>query len=606
MANTYFINSVLVLSSIFVATVHCENSTNVTNIGVSMSTSYEVKTTQLPKQLATSKPLLQTQSITQFSTNAGQNVLPSSQQSNLESLSQNFIATSSRHPWKTTSSIRLSFTTISQAPKQIYSSKMSDISFSTVFQEVSQSQTASQQPCSTTSQFENTMSLSTAFGNDKSESTINMNPTSFSSLSFSTKISTALVSTIAPSIFSSGLKKMTSSFFPLSSNGKSVVKTPVIPAVNGTTVVSSSRYELQINQTSTRQISTVFGSIRTSPSFWVKSSPTQSFTPISKIAVSSSYSASSNIFFSPGNEKETETFNTFLSTTFAFTSEVARATTSMYKQFVTSSKQFQPRSTPIQPSPTGSTRIPQVASSNVIPSYDYKYTVTMEVEGKCKVLDAEKNKKEFFNNIRAQLEKDFGDVVIDENYKCGSVIFNYTVNSSLNPSKFKEDLEKNTNITFEVSGATFTRVKENIVVIEYARFSSSSPIVTQTPTSTKSPDNKKNLTVLYATIFSVVGFVVVVIIIVIIIGCRKNGNVMRSKRSYELGRFDHTSASKTALNMYGEEPIIKDATDSESKPDEDLSPTWDIPKLEINDEKSVLNASKATGVENKALENDEE
>ena len=127
---------------------------------------------------------------------------------------------------------------------------------------------------------------------------------------------------------------------------------------------------------------------------------------------------------------------------------------------------------------------------------------------------------------------------------------------------------------------------------------------------TTKPPNKpdpEKLTALYATIFSVVGFVFVVILVVIYIGCRKNV-VTKHKRAYELGRFSNTTTT-AGVGMYGE-ASRKSKTPSESRSDKEdsLPTTWNTPKDETKGAgtKTKNKDQNQNGVENKGLETDED
>ncbi|XP_066923265.1 uncharacterized protein [Clytia hemisphaerica] len=252
--------------------------------------------------------------------------------------------------------------------------------------------------------------------------------------------------------------------------------------------------------------------------------------------------------------------------------------------------------TSIQPTPGHS---PVPVSSISVTTQTYNITVQATYNGNCTALKSDDSfENKFFNEVEYELKNIFSPsnvLVHRDNYKCGSIIFNYTVQTQSKEKGFMMNLDRAENVNITIGDFHFT--------------AKSSKIVKGFPTtsSPRKPDPEK-LTVLYATVFSVVGFVFVVILVVIYIGCRKNV-ITKHKRAYELGRFSNTTTT-AGVGMYGEESR-KSKTPSESRSDKEdsLPTTWNKPKEESKggvDTKPKNKDQNQNGFDNKGLETDED
>lgn len=228
----------------------------------------------------------------------------------------------------------------------------------------------------------------------------------------------------------------------------------------------------------------------------------------------------------------------------------------------------------------------------------------------------------------ARLEINESVISYPENpISCGSIIVKYTITSSLSDEQIVTKLNNSikANIgNFTVNGTTFQAKSFKSITVPPATVSTIAPsttgIITATPTTdlpstptttTTAEPKKKSLLILYITIFSVVGFVIIVIIAVIIVGCRRNETTGKFKLSsdldYELGNFQSLPRAKI-VNMYGDEPVLKNAAEPNRKVHNEYSfgddmQTWDLPPIESPDGK---NKSKENGhgIVNTALDED--
>ncbi|XP_057313892.1 mucin-2-like [Hydractinia symbiolongicarpus] len=226
------------------------------------------------------------------------------------------------------------------------------------------------------------------------------------------------------------------------------------------------------------------------------------------------------------------------------------------------------------------------------------------------------------------LEIDKSVISYPENpISCGSIIVKYTIKSSLSDEQIVTKLNNSIKAdggNFTVNGTTFQAKSFKSITVPPATVSTitstTTRIITATPTTdlpstptttTTAEPKKKSLLILYVTIFSVVGFVIIVIIAVIIVGCRRNETTGKFKLSsdldYELGNFQSLPRAKI-VNMYGDEPVLKNAAEPNGKVHNEYSfgddmLAWDLPPIESPDAK---NKSKENGhgIVNTALDED--
>jgi len=251
------------------------------------------------------------------------------------------------------------------------------------------------------------------------------------------------------------------------------------------------------------------------------------------------------------------------------------------------------------------------SSSSIVIDVDYVYThkVFVVVDAYCALLDDDEFKRQFFEQVNEKLEQSFTEstiVINDEGAECGSIKFNYTVETLETANVFQGKLDKSGNWSVSVNGTSFsivsstiveslkrpiTSLKSTSIVMQKSKtaITTTTTTTTTTITTTSRPKttgpNDQNITVLYATIFSVTGFIVLVIIIVIVIGCRKSSLGNPIKHTFELDRFS-TINLKGVEGMYGDEDEttrLPPGSEAKSPTNEELSPMWVIPKLEFDD-----------------------
>ena len=167
----------------------------------------------------------------------------------------------------------------------------------------------------------------------------------------------------------------------------------------------------------------------------------------------STFTADSNVVTSAAfSEASSETSN--VSPGPSQTSLDSVQTTS--KVLVDSSSFENVEATSIQPSPGYSLIL---TSSISLTTQLYNITVQATYEGNCSALESNGTKNEFFDQVEEKLKEIFSPsnvVVHRDNYKCGSVIFNYTVQTQFKENSFRTKLEEAKTINITVNGLTFT------------------------------------------------------------------------------------------------------------------------------------------------------